>query len=265
MARVADTIVDSAIALKRLGTTSSEEINVAGTNHEHFVACVPRALAVGWLLSSRNRKRISITTSFSPTCAVCCKKRCNEGWMKDLEDAVLQLVGKMGEGTRTTLDVLQQWTVARWAIAKAMVWEHISRDKPIFYSDEDRFGLRDGTIPPNTFIWLAGHAGRETFFTMASDAHSKPEVVPRFDAYFTTFAYQRLVIQILSGRPHEYADLYSSIDCNQRVWADAIVRIWPTVSACNWPPMLILDDGMLERLHKRCSITEKDQTYTVEG
>jgi len=192
-----------------------------------------------------------------------CRTRCNQGWMKQLEEAVIPLVGKMGSGKPTTLDVLQQWTVARWAVAKAMVWEHISKTKPIFYTDAERFGLRDGTIPSGATVWLAAHVGRETFFAMATDAENVPGFVPELKAYFTTFAYERLVVQIMSVRSNEQIDAYSVIDCNQRVWSDAIIRIWPAVDAAIWPPSLAIEDAMLERFHKRCSIGEKDQARTI--
>ena len=162
----------------------------------------------------------------------------------------------MGVGVPTTLDVLQQWTIARWTLVKAMVWEHISSAKTIFYTDEDRTGLRAGTIPPNTLVWLGGHVGRETFFSTGADANSQPGVVPRLEAYFSTFAYRRLVIQVMTVRPYEYPDPYTLINCNQRVFGDAVIRIWPTEHKAFWPPALILDDGMLELFHRRCDGTE---------
>jgi hypothetical protein len=187
----------------------------------------------------------------------CVCEACNNVWMKALEDDVIPLVGKMGQGGSVTLDIPQQWTIARWAVAKAMVREHISREKAIYYSDEDRFNLRLGTtIPCGTYVWLAGHVGQETFYARSNDAGHIPGSPYDAQAYFTTFAYERLVIQVVTIRVDGEADAYPLVDCNQRTWGDAMVRIWPTVSKAFWPPLLILDDGLLKSFHRRCASEE---------
>jgi hypothetical protein len=88
---------------------------------------------------------------------------CNTGWMKGLEDEIIKTVGKMAEGKPSTLTVLEQWKIARWAVAKAMVWEYSTREHPIFYTQEDRTTVMNDGLPPNTVVWLAAHLGRETF------------------------------------------------------------------------------------------------------
>jgi hypothetical protein len=110
----------------------------------------------------------------------------------------------------------------------------------------------NGTIPPNTVVWLAGHVGRETFFAAGGRASSRPGVFPHLEGYFSTFSYKRLVVQIMTVRPYEHADPYALLDCNQTSWADAIVRIWPTTTQAFWPPADILAANMLETFHKRC-------------
>jgi hypothetical protein len=177
--------------------------------------------------------------------------------MKGLEDSVLPIASPMMEGQQKSLDIIQQWTIARWALLKAMVWEHVTREHPIFYNDEERFMLRDGTIPPNTVVWLAGHVGTETFYAAGNRASSPTGAVPQLEAYLTTMAYERLVIQILTVRPYEYVDPYAMLDCDQSVWADAVVRVWPTVNQAFWPPPLILDENTLEAFHKRCDSNVK--------
>jgi hypothetical protein len=97
-----------------------------------------------------------------------------------------------------------------------MVWEHNSRQAEIFHDDDDRFALRLGTMPPNTIAWLGGHTGRETFFAAAGNGSSVPGSAIELQTHVTTFAYERLVIQVLSVRPYKYANPYALIDCNQR-------------------------------------------------
>jgi hypothetical protein len=146
-----------------------------------------------------------------------------------------------------------------------MVWEHISRQAEIFHDDDDRFALRLGTMPPNTIAWLGGHTGRETFFAAAGNGSSVPGSAVELQTHVTTFAYERLVIQVLSVRPYKYANPYALIDCNQRVWGDAIVRIWPTVDKAFWPPARIIHEEMLDPFHNRCSVGHGDSpAETIE-
>jgi hypothetical protein len=189
----------------------------------------------------------------------CVCGECNSGWMKKLEDSVIPTVGTMGDGDHASLNIPQQWTIAMWATAKAMVWEHIARTNTIFYTDEERANLRSGSLPPNTVVWLSAHVGRETFFSQANGASSFPGIVPHLELHFTTFAYQRLVIQIMTVRPYEQTDPYALINCNQRKWQRSIIRIWPTTSGAFWPPAEPLDDGMLESFHKRCGVGDSPE------
>lgn len=145
------------------------------------------------------------------------------------------------------------------AVRKAMTWEYVSRQTAVFHTDQERFGLRDGTIPPNTLVWLAGHTGPETFYTKVGNAFSPPGFVPELKCHITTFTYERLVIQVISIRPDEYTDAYTFLNCNQRVFGEAIIRIWPTVDRAFWPPGTILDDGVLDSFHNRCSEYHQDE------
>lgn len=74
-----------------------------------------------------------------------------------------------------------------------------------------------------------------------------------FDGYFTTVAYRRLVIQVMTIRPETLADPYSEFDCKQTLWANALHRIWPMAEGpVLWPPLMTLDDEMLPSFHRRC-------------
>lgn len=178
---------------------------------------------------------------------------CNTGWMKGLEDAVIPTVGKMASGAPTTLGIVQQWTIARWAITKAMVWEFTTKEHEIFYSAADRHLVMKESMPPNTTVWLSGHVGRETFYTAGARCSSLSPHGIQPEGYFTTMAYQRLVIQVMTIRPYEQTNPYALIDCNQTTWGDSIIRIWPTAEGTVlWPPLMTLDGNMLETFHRRC-------------
>jgi hypothetical protein len=170
--------------------------------------------------------------------------------MKRLEDAVIPTVGSMASDLSVPLDIPQQWTIAQWAIKTAMVWEYVSKHNVIFYSDDERAGLRlAGTIPPHTAIWLARTAGNETFFTKGNTAVS--DGLPKMDAYVTTIAYKYFVVQIMTVRPYQVANPFFILDGNKRMWPGAFVPIWPTVACAEWPPPMSVAPRSLDDFHAR--------------
>jgi hypothetical protein len=178
---------------------------------------------------------------------------CNTTWMKALEDSVIPTVGRMAERQATPLSVLQQVDIARWAVVKAMVWEYVTRQHDLFYSADDRGMVKRGMLPPNTVVWLSGHVGQEKFFAVGSRASSLSPDAVQLDGYFTTFGYKHVVVQVMTVRPYDHPDPYSQIDCNQTLWKDAIITIWPTTEPKVWPPLSLLDHAMLETFHQRCA------------
>lgn len=88
---------------------------------------------------------------------------------------------------------------------------------------------------------------------MGVDGRSVPDAVHQFNVYVTTLAYGQLVIQVMTVRPYTVADPYPLLDCNQTLWANAIIRVWPSVNQAMWPPLLVIGRDGLESFHKRCS------------
>src|SRR5712692_4858323 len=84
-----------------------------------------------------------------------CKRRCNNGWMSDLETAVRPLVGAMITDQPVPLSITDQVAISAWAVKTAMVFECMKEDRQWFYSQEDRDHLRaDLSLPENTGVWL---------------------------------------------------------------------------------------------------------------
>jgi len=78
----------------------------------------------------------------------CVCENCNEVWMKNLEDTIIPTIGDMMVDKPMSLDIPQQWAIARWALKSAMVFEHINRTTEIFYTDSEREDLRlAGSLP----------------------------------------------------------------------------------------------------------------------
>jgi hypothetical protein len=163
---------------------------------------------------------------------------CNTGWLKRVVDASIPLVGSMMNDLTIPLDPAQQWTVAVWAMTRAMVWEHISKDpRPIFYTDHQRFTLRETqSIPPNTTIWLARYSGSEHLGTWVND------FINPVRGRTTTLVYRYLAVQVLSVRPDKSVQPGTVIHPKRRrLWSPATVRIWPSQRIAYWPPRLTVD------------------------
>jgi len=72
---------------------------------------------------------------------------CEAGWMARLESAVLPLLLPMIEGFRVELSAEEQVAVARWAVLKAAVLEHIWAHDPVLTA-ADREIIRTRNLPP---------------------------------------------------------------------------------------------------------------------
>jgi hypothetical protein len=65
---------------------------------------------------------------------VVCTK-CNNGWMHDLEDENKPLLGSLMRDVASPIDPEQQWSVSRWVIKTAMVFESVATKAtvPVFH------------------------------------------------------------------------------------------------------------------------------------
>ncbi len=168
------------------------------------------------------------------------------GWMKKLEDAVIPAAGSMMHDLAIPLDAEQQQRLSLWAMKSAMVWEHlINLSAPIFYSDTERYQLRESsTMPSLTAVWLARYSGVNELYSQGIKLRTDASV-NAVHGYTTTIAYRYLAIQILSIRVSKNEKRVAIVDPNPGPWGDATVRIWPTRRTIGWPPRLTLDGSSL--------------------
>lgn len=188
-----------------------------------------------------------------------CEIDCNIGWMKRLEDAAIPIAGSMMSDLSFTLDIPQQWTVAQWALKTAMVYEYVSDSRPLFYTDEERFGLRGASgspsIPANTAVWLARNIGSDSFFTAANDIEISA-ISLKFQSYLTTLVFARLIVQVItihSDKPSLVLPV--PVSANRERWRDTYVRIWPSGRRALWPPPASIRSGAIMDFHRRFSDT----------
>jgi hypothetical protein len=174
---------------------------------------------------------------------------CNRGWLKDVVDASVPFVAAMTQDIAITLDTSQQWTLAIWAMSRAMVWEFCSdSNRPIFYTDSERASLRTNSrIPENTSVWLARYVGDANLGAWVSD-YTKP-----IRSHVTTLVYRHLAVQILTVRLN--LSIQPGAVLNPKTgpwpWPSGTVRIYPSTRIAHWPPLNSISDEHLTRFFER--------------
>jgi hypothetical protein len=188
----------------------------------------------------------------------CVCEPCNTRRMKALEDATIPIMKPLIDDSEAKLDVLQQWTLARWATKTAMVFEYVTTERSTFYTTEDRRNLWNHstpTIPSRTYVWLGRYLGRFPLLTYGADAGGFNKSLPNVTAYTTTLAFGALAIQVITIRPNSEYRTITTVHPKQGPWPDSTVRIWPTQNVVRWPPRLAFTDdtpfSITDDLHAR--------------
>ncbi len=173
----------------------------------------------------------------------CVCEPCNGGWMHDLEDLNIPIIGCLMQDLALPLNSDQQLAVSRWAVKTSMVQDAIDRRKRrLFYTASERVALRSNTaLPAYTRIWL----GRSSLKTLTADGvdigvdiNDGAKVLELADGCVHTFAVGHLAIQVASihapaqydGRPFDVTPQVTA------PWDDLLVPVWPINRAVNWPP-----------------------------
>jgi len=99
--------------------------------------------------------------------------------MSALQTANIPLMGNLIQDIALSLDGLQQYTIALWAVKMAMVGESMSRgQRHMFYSKADREQLRVASkFPMDTKVWLARHSFPNHIGFWGTDAWSLDKTV----------------------------------------------------------------------------------------
>lgn len=80
---------------------------------------------------------------------------CNNGWMSNLEQACIPLIGSLMQDLAAPLDPAQQTLLSTWAVKTAMVLDSTNtRNRKLFYERTECENLRlTSTIPDRTTVW----------------------------------------------------------------------------------------------------------------
>lgn len=170
-------------------------------------------------------------------------RSCNGGWMSDLESDVRALVGPMVRDLTVSLGHADQLAVARWGAKTAMVTEG-ANDRPWFYTDDERRSVMTGIAPPpRTTVWIGRHAHSDRSFSEGRRLGGRGPIP---EAYATTFAIARFVLQVLTFRtlPDLEGKQIRFTAGKPGPWRQMLLEIWPRAPAVvQWPPLRSFSDA----------------------
>jgi hypothetical protein len=154
---------------------------------------------------------------------------CNNGWMHDLEQESIPVLGAMLHDISTPLDSPQQTTLARWSIKTAMVVEAVKKGEDRFFTQTERGEIRaNSAIPSRTNIWLGRYAsssigayGTDLGFDMPDAPHSGVGCV-------TTIIVGHVAVQVLALRvPAQFSADRIVVNPRAGSWERLLVQVWP--------------------------------------
>jgi len=182
-------------------------------------------------------------------------RRCNNGWLSELEGETTWLIKPMLSGLAVELHEAQQRTLAFWAVKTAVTMQEANRSIGLPIPAEQIEALyqahatRPRVLPNQIMVWLARHRG--------------PSVGLSYLVCFTTSAPGTFTPRDSSTQQHRYwiglrvgnvafHILGHAMDpANVRVTANphALPRLWPPAAPITvWPPLVSFDDGQFDAM-----------------
>jgi hypothetical protein len=202
-----------------------------------------------WILKSLPKRTLirqiigkSPLKQFSSAVTVkCVCRRCNNGWMSELEATVKPPIGSMMQDLPLTLDTLQQKNISLWAMKTAMVVDATNTNtRARCYQRHQCEQLRlQSSIPMRSRIWLGRFSG-SGLLAAGTDISLDIGTVPKAaHGSVTTIIVGHLAIQVLIVHfPPQYDGIEIPVGCVPGPWHDLLIDVWPTSNRAAWPPDL---------------------------
>jgi hypothetical protein len=169
----------------------------------------------------------------------CVCRKCNNGWMSEVENQNKPHILPMMHGAAITLTPRQQKLLTRWAVLKAMVIDTANRRRLPFYSDEERVRLMppSAVLPVRTSVWI-GRFSRKGFHAGGTDIWRQVGKVPKaLHGCLTTIIVGHLAIQALTLHVRAmFATEQHSLEHNPGAWDVNLLDVWPVFGERRWPP-----------------------------
>lgn len=189
-------------------------------------------------------------------------KRCNTGWMHNLEDSAKPILLPLIHAQRTTLTLDDQQLIAKWYFKTACAYDVVAKPtRDCVYTPNERYALATSlSIPPDTYIYIAQYAGTMGHaFTLES--HMAPTTQTLLNqyqhlldthGYAGTIVIKHVAFQVFTFRRNKYLIGKRLGFAINPVWDMVAVQVWPTTgNVINWPPQARLDNGGLSAFADR--------------
>jgi hypothetical protein len=168
-------------------------------------------------------------------------RKCNNGWMSDLEAQNIALIGCLMQDIATPLDALQQASLAAWTMKTAMVLDSVKgRKKSLFYERSECVAMRENhNVPQRNRIWT-GQSSVSGLGAYRTDlAIVLPDMLKVGMGCATTIIVGHLAVQVLATHifsEHEDKNV-GDIAPKLGRWDEMLLPIWPIGSRpLMWPP-----------------------------
>lgn len=173
---------------------------------------------------------------------------CNNGWMSRGEEAARPYLAGMVEGRGRELHAGGQAELARWALLKAIIFDHAAPKEGRSVNPALAAYLhRHGEPPPGCWVWMGAYGGELPGFAamtaLAVGTDQDPYTGER-NVWVRTFSLGPVVFQVFSTAAAALAD-------HDPGWAalpdpPRVIQIWPTGGSVRWLPAPALnDDGLI--------------------
>lgn len=189
---------------------------------------------------------------FEITADTVCRK-CNHGWMSDLETWCSPVLTPMITGTAQGLTIDQQALLSQWIVKTAMTWDQSRKPEARTFPVALCRSLWERRLPPaGTMIRLGRYSDGDgdEFIRMMSHALLLPGAATedvsamRFEALRTTIRIGHLVMEvaIVIG---DKDDPSAILGVGGGAVEDILLTIWPSVEVGRWPPRDSFDAASL--------------------
>lgn len=163
---------------------------------------------------------------------------CNNDWMSQTEQAARELLLRLMEGERFTLNEEQRLVVAKWVILKFLLFDAYSKRDASFVDAQREAFMTASTVPPDVSVWLGfldakvpcGSHHQSASITNGDRNAPRPE---RTNTKTLRFNLGQLYVFVLLDAAHVI-----SLDPDI---GKKLVQLWPLRSNdLPWPPVLQL-------------------------
>lgn len=188
-------------------------------------------------------------------------RRCNNGWMSRLEQAVEPVMAPLMCGEKTKLSIDDQTLITRWFLKTMMAYDvNAKRKRDCYFTLDERMALMSSlAIPPDVMVFLAHYRGNPAYNIITREGHYQEldhelrqhdKSLPKTQGYAPTVVIKHLALQIFSfRRTKEFDRLFSGFDIPN--WRRGSLQISPPLDEAIWPPEFALGDEVLVAFAKR--------------